>query len=102
MKPLYEVCLISIKEQVGEKASTVCTHRLSVEKHVHQKLEIKDITDTERSASYLDLHLEIDTEGRLRTKPYDKRDVFIFPIVNFLFICKSPNLELFSEITSSI
>ena len=26
-KPLYEVCLIQIKEQVGEKRSTVCTHR---------------------------------------------------------------------------
>ena len=53
------------------------------------ELEIKDITDTERSASYLDLRLEIDTEGRLRTKLYDKRDVFIFPIVNFLFICSN-------------
>jgi hypothetical protein len=39
------------------------------------ELEIKDITDTERSASYLDLPLEIDSEGRLRTKLYDKRDV---------------------------
>ena len=37
-------------------------------------LEIKDITDTDRSASYL--HLEIDSEGRLRTKLYDKRDDF--------------------------
>ena len=32
------------------------------------------------SASYLDLHLEIDNEGRLRTKLYDKRDDFNFPI----------------------
>ena len=40
------------------------------------ELEIKDTTDTDRSASYLDLHLEIDSEGRLRTKPYDKRDDF--------------------------
>jgi hypothetical protein len=53
------------------------------------ELEIKDITDTERSASYLDLPLEIDSEGRLRTKLYDKRDVFIFSIVNFLFICSN-------------
>jgi hypothetical protein len=30
------------------------------------ELEIKDTTDTDRSASYLDLHLEIDSEGRLR------------------------------------
>ena len=50
-------------------------------------LEIKDTTDTDRSASYLDLHLEIDSEGRLRTKLYDKRDDFNFPIVNFPFIC---------------
>ena len=27
------------------------------------ELEIKDTTDTDRSASYLDLHLEIDSEG---------------------------------------
>jgi len=46
------------------------------------ELEIKDTTDTYRSASYLDLHLEIDSEGRLRTKLYDKRDDFNFPIVN--------------------
>jgi hypothetical protein len=37
-------------------------------------------------ASYLDLHLEIDSEGRLRTKLYDKRAGFNFPIVNFPFI----------------
>ena len=36
------------------------------------KLEIKDTTDTDRYASYLDLHIEIDIEGRLRTKLYDK------------------------------
>ena len=44
------------------------------------ELEIKDTTDTDRSASYLDLHLEIDNEGRLRTKLYDKRDDFNFPL----------------------
>ena len=43
------------------------------------ELEIKDTTDTDRSASYRDLHLEIDSEGRLKTKFYDKRDDF--PIV---------------------
>ena len=41
------------------------------------------------SASYLDLHLEIDNEGRLRTKLYDKRDDFNFPILNFPFICSN-------------
>jgi len=51
------------------------------------ELEIKDTTDTDWSASYLDLHVEIDSEVRLRTKLYDKRDDFNFPIVNFPFIC---------------
>jgi hypothetical protein len=53
------------------------------------ELEIKDTTDTDRSASYLDLHLEIENEARLRTKLYDKRDDFNFPIVNFPFICSN-------------
>jgi hypothetical protein len=53
------------------------------------ELEIKDITDADRSASYLDLHLEIDNEGRLRTKHYDKRDYFNFHIVNSPFICNN-------------
>jgi hypothetical protein len=51
------------------------------------ELEIKDTTDTDRSASYLDLHLEYDSEGRVITKHYDKRDDFNFIIVNFPFIC---------------
>jgi hypothetical protein len=53
------------------------------------ELEIKDTIDTDRSASYLDIHLEFDSEGRLRTKLYDKRDDFNFPIVNFPFICSN-------------
>ena len=53
------------------------------------ELEIKDTTYTDRSASYLDLHLEIDSECQLRTKLYDKRDDFNFPIVNFPFICST-------------
>jgi hypothetical protein len=53
------------------------------------ELEINDITDTARSASYVDLHLEIDRESLLRTKFYDKRDDVIIPIVNFPFICNN-------------
>ena len=53
------------------------------------ELEIKDTTDTDRSASYLDLHLEIDSEWRLRMKLYDKRDDFNFPIVKFPLICSN-------------
>ena len=52
-------------------------------------LEIKNITDTARYVSYLDLHLEIDRENRLRTKLYDKRDDLNFPIVNLPFICSN-------------
>jgi hypothetical protein len=33
--------------------------------------EINYTTDTDRSTSYLDLHLEIDNEGRLKMKLYD-------------------------------
>ena len=32
------------------------------------ELELMNTTDTNRSASYLELHLEIDSEGRLPTK----------------------------------
>ena len=53
------------------------------------EFEIKDTTDTDGSASYLDLHLEIDSEWRLRTKLNDKWDDFNFPIVNFPFICSN-------------
>ena len=53
------------------------------------ELKIKDTTDTDRSALYLDLHLNIDSEGRLRTKIYDKRDYLNFSIANFQFICST-------------
>jgi hypothetical protein len=53
------------------------------------ELEINDATDTDRSASYLDLHLGIDSEERLRTKLYDKREDFNFSILNFPFICSN-------------
>jgi hypothetical protein len=53
------------------------------------EFEIKDITDTDRSVSYIDIHIEIDSDGRLRTKLYDKRDNFNFPIVNIPLICSN-------------
>ena len=43
------------------------------------ELEIKDTTDTDRSASYFDLYFKLDSEGWLRTKLYDKREDFNFP-----------------------
>jgi hypothetical protein len=45
-------------------------------------LEVKDTADTQTSAS----HLDIENGGRLKTKFYDKRDDFLFPMVNFPFI----------------
>ena len=50
------------------------------------QLEIKDTTDTVKSASYLDLYLKIDTRGRLNTKLYDKRNYFDIPIINISFL----------------
>ena len=51
--------------------------------------EIKNTTDTDRSNSYLDLYIEIDSEGQLGTKLYDKRDDFNIPVVKFPFICSN-------------
>ena len=45
-----------------------------------------DTTETERSASYLDLHVEDDSKGGLKQKKYDKWDDFDFPIVKYPFI----------------
>jgi hypothetical protein len=59
------------------------------------EIEIKDTTYSDRSASYLDIHLEIDSERRLRTKLYVKRDDFNFPIVNFPFICSNLQYTVF-------
>jgi hypothetical protein len=53
------------------------------------ELEIKDNTDRDRCASYLDLQLEVHSEGLLKTKLYDKRDDFNLSIVNFSFICSN-------------
>ena len=61
----------------------------SVDRIYPIELEIKDTTDTDRSTSCVDLHLELDSEGRLGTKRYDKRDDLNFPIVNFQFICSN-------------
>ena len=49
-------------------------------------------TELYRSASYLDLHLENNSERRVRTKLYDKRDNSNLTIVNFPFICTCSNI----------
>ena len=40
--------------------------------------KIRDTTDTARSALYLDLHVGINCEERLKTKHYNKTDYFQF------------------------
>ena len=50
------------------------------------ELEIKDTTDADHQASYLDLDLSYNRDKRLQVKLYDKRDDFNFNIVNFPFL----------------
>ena len=47
------------------------------------ELEIKDTTESNTSASYLDLPLSIESDGQLRISLYDKRDDFNFHIKTF-------------------
>jgi hypothetical protein len=54
------------------------------------ELKIKDTTECCASASYLDVLLKLDTNGKITTQPYDKRDDFNFSIVNFPYIPASP------------
>jgi hypothetical protein len=53
------------------------------------ELKIKDTTESDKSASYLDILLNIDSNGRLTTSLYDKSDDFDFAIVNFPFLCSN-------------
>ena len=50
------------------------------------ELEIKNTTESNTSATYLDLLLSIESDGQLRTSLYDKRDDFNFHITNFPFL----------------
>ena len=53
------------------------------------ELEIKDTTNADHHALYLDLLLKYDKFHRLQVKLYDKRDDFNFDIVNFPFLCSN-------------
>ena len=53
------------------------------------ELEIKDTTESDKSASYLDILLNIDSNGRLTTSLHDKRADFNFAIVNFSFLYRN-------------
>jgi hypothetical protein len=47
------------------------------------ELEIKDTTECSTSASYLDVLLKLNTNGKITTQLDDKRDDFNFFIINF-------------------
>ena len=51
--------------------------------------EIKDTKESSTSASYLDILLKVDINGKLTTQLYDKRDDFSFSIVNFPHLCSN-------------
>ena len=53
------------------------------------ELEVKETTETNNSASYLDILLSYDTDGHMNTSLYDKRDDFNFSITNFPFLCSN-------------
>jgi hypothetical protein len=55
------------------------------------ELEIKDTTECSTSASYLDVLLKLDTNGKLtnHSQLYDKRDDFDSSIVNFPYLCSN-------------
>jgi hypothetical protein len=70
---------------------------LSTIDYVHliypNELEIKDTTESEKFASYLDILLNIDSNSRLTTTLYDKRDDFNFAMVNFPFLYSNISLS---------
>ena len=50
------------------------------------ELAIKDTAESNTSASYLDLLLSIESDGKLHTSLYDKRDEFNFHSTNIPFL----------------
>jgi hypothetical protein len=71
MAPLYDVLSLS-----NSKFGDVLYRIYPTE------LELKDTTNTARSASYLDIHLENDIQVQFRIKPHYKIDDVISRIVN--------------------
>ena len=67
------------------------------------ELEINETTESYCSASYLDIFLEFDRQGKLNTKIYDKRDDFNFPIVNFPYLSSNiPSSPAYGVFTSQL
>jgi hypothetical protein len=58
------------------------------------ELEIKDNTEGSSSASYLDILLKLNTNGKITTQFYDKRMISISPSSTFLFLCSNISISL--------
>jgi hypothetical protein len=74
------ICMPDIRNMLSIKNSSMMNFWKDQSFVAHIELEIKDTTDTARSASYLGLMLDINSE---------KEKDFNFPIVNFPFICSN-------------
>jgi hypothetical protein len=57
------------------------------------ELEIKDTPEYGKSASYLDILLNIDPKDRMTTSLYDKRNDFDFAILNFFLLRSNTTLS---------
>ena len=67
------------------------------------ELEIKNTTESNTSASFLDLLLSIGRDGQLRTSLYDERDYFNFHITNFPFLrSNSPSSPAYGVFISQL
>ena len=67
------------------------------------ELEIKDTTESNTSASYLDLLLSIERDGQLRTSLYDKHDDFNSHITNFPFLSSNiPSSPVYGVFVSQL
>jgi hypothetical protein len=83
---------------------SINNHNFHIDVHLiyPDELEIKDTTESDKSASYIDILLNIDSKGRLTTKLYDKgydltllssTSLFSVLIYHFhlLMVCISPS-----------
>ena len=63
-------------------------------------LEIKDTTESNTSAFYLDPLLSIGMDGQLRSSFYDKHDDLNFHIINFPFLSSnSPSSQAYGVLS---
>jgi hypothetical protein len=72
--------------------SEPCPSRIHLD--ISDEFEIKDTTESEKSALYLDILHNVYSNGRLTTTLYDKRNDFDFAIVNFPLLCTCSNIPL--------